>query len=162
SGESTTSTMTTTSSSTESIHPFDSDEDDEAQDQVDTAAIASPSQDSPPPSDSVDLHSFLEFTSSSSSSERTLQLPRKFRPASIPVVGSFDPTSPEYSRAAFSAGFKKQCRRIVANGKSKLGAVGRKRSKSVESIESGVSASSRRDEDDDLDWGDALEGRLFG
>ncbi|KIO22072.1 hypothetical protein M407DRAFT_245286 [Tulasnella calospora MUT 4182] len=51
----------------------------------------------------------------------------------------------------------KQAKRIVANGKTKLVSVGRKRSGSTDSVESAASAGSQ-----DLHLADALEGTLFG
>lgn len=147
SGASTASATTlATPTETESIHPFDLSEEEEADVHIET------------PEEDDDLHSFLDFSSSPSTSSDTTtgpaRLPRKFRPTSIPVVGTFDPTSPEYSRATFGTGFKKQCKRMVATGKTKLGSVGRKRSGSTDSVESSGSQ--------DIGWGDALEDTLFG
>ncbi|KAG9043518.1 hypothetical protein FS837_009466 [Tulasnella sp. UAMH 9824] len=144
---------TSTSTESESIHPFDSDEEEEQEDVVN---IRTPSRD-----EQFDhLDSFLEFSSCSSSlssgaTTGPSRLPRKY--TAIPIVGTFDPTEPEYSRGTLGAGLRKQCKRIVATGKTKLVAVGRKRSGSTESVESALSSQSR-----DLDWADALEGTLFG
>ncbi|KAG8948422.1 hypothetical protein FRC04_009792 [Tulasnella sp. 424] len=146
SGASASTTTPATPTETESIHPFDLSDEEEADIRIET------------PEEDDDLHSFLDFSSSPSTCSDTTtgpaRLPRKYRPTSIPVVGTFDPTSPEYSRATFGAGFKKQCKRMVATGKTKLVSVGRKRSGSTDSVESSGSQ--------DIDWGDALEDTLFG
>ncbi|KAG8910063.1 hypothetical protein FRC00_008951 [Tulasnella sp. 408] len=156
SGLSTTSAMTSsTLTESESIHPFDSDEEEE--EEQDVVTIQTPSRDA----QFDHLDSFLEFSSCSSSLSSGATtgpprpLPRKFRPTSIPIVGTFDPTEPEYSRGTLGAGIRKQCKRIV--GKTKLVAAGRKRSGSTESAGSALSSGSQ-----DLDWADTLEGTLFG